>query len=476
MAAEVFSFAQVLGVELLRVPDSPAADFQDSPANVLPFPSELDPKEYRQFTLPTGETLPLSGLKALYMQALISTSRENPLLDSDARNALRKPGEDITPKKLQRRLLQTRWQLNEWFQAYGIRYAVAECFHEVSPSQLQRAHYLRPFERIEPDEMKELADPATHLTNETDHGVPPAIPETPTVPSPPKTPSIQAQLRGLIEEGKYTYLQITALLYPGIPLATAKNRLSPQLNRLRGTLLNEGLFIPDGRKNLGGVVTVKKIGEEDALQTPEQVKEKSVMEHAVENENTPITPPTTTDNPDTVPQEAEDFSDEDEPAQIINRAQKRAEAKTSPKSKLTITQNPDFPGKVEARIEIPGKGKTPGLQLSRDEALLFETIFTSPQSYTHPDLELKMVDIARSAVFDSRGGFERVFNSLNKKLTKWHINISFNDKEQLVLSNATDNPLTLTPVFRDYESDFEERLQGQERQRRRQPSHGKLRL
>lgn len=482
MSAEITSLAQVSGVGLLRVPKSPAADFQDSPSNVLPFPSELDSKEYRQFTLPTGETIPLSGFKALYLQSLLSTSRENPLLDSDARSILRKPGEDITPKKLQKRALQTKWQLEEMFYAYGIPYTVTECFHEVSPGELQRAKYLRHLETVEPDAMEELANTSSFPANEDEQSPPFTTSETSISPS-EEIPafSIQDQLRGLIEEGKYTFSQIAGLIYPGIPLGAARNRLSPQLQRLRGTLLNEGLCVPDGRHNSGGVVSMKSLAEaaadaarplpEEHEVAPEQTPEKTLPKP---QEDTPAAEQTTDQPQQTAEEEA--LAPEDLPSEEIkDPIERRVESRSSGRPKLVLEHTPESPGKVTARIQIPGRGRTRGLELNTDEAILFHTLFTSPASYTHGRLELAMVDIARSDAFDKFGGFERVFNSLNRKLGAWRMAIGLDEDNRFVFVSASSKLLTLTPIYRNLDKDFENSGLG-ERQRRRQPSHGKQKL
>lgn len=475
MSAEITSLAQVTGVELLRVPSSPTANFQEAPPNVVPFPSELDPKEYRQFTLPTGETISLRGFKALYLQALLPTSRDNPLLDSDARNALRRPGEDITPKKLQRRLLQIRYQLEEVFRTYSIRYGINECFHEVSPGELQRAKYLIPLESFGLDEMEKPTDSYIPSTNEAEHSTP-GTPETAVAPYGPEFTSIQVQLKRLIAEGKYTLNQIADLIYPEVSLDAARNRLSSQLQRLRGNLFKEGLCIPDGRGNQGGVVSLKSLEEvaaDVALHLPgEQNAAPGLPPKG--NLPPPPAPGKTVEQPQR--QEEEVLAPEDLPsAEIKNPIERRVESRSSGRPKLTLDHAPESPGKINAQIQIPGRGKTRALELSWDEAILFQTLFTSTTSYTHEHLELAMVDIARSDTFDEFGGFERVFNALNKKLKTWDMAIGLNEDKRFVFVNASDKTLTLTPVYRSPNKDIENSGL-KDRQRRRQPSYGKQKL
>jgi len=409
VSAETTSLAQVSGVGLLRVPKSPAADFQDSPSNVLPFPSELDLKEYRQFTLPTGETIPLSGFKALYLQSLLSTSRENPLLDNDARSILRKPGEDTTPKKLQKRLLQARWQLNEMFDAYGIRYTVTECFHEVSPGELQRAKYLRHLDTVEPDGMEERTNTSSLPTNEAERSVPSITSETPTAPLPQLEDEDVASENSLVEDVSQIAEETPATETYS---PTEKEDASPY---------------------------------EQVTEQPHQEEEDALL-------------------PEDLPS-----------AEIKDPIERRVESRSSGRPKLVLDQAPESPGKVTARIQIPGRGRTRGLQLSTDEAILLRTLFTSPASYTHGRLELTMVDIARSDAFDKFGGFERVFNSLNRKLGAWRMTIGLDENNRFVFVNASGKLLTLTPIYRNLDKDFENSGLG-ERQRRRQPSHGKQKL
>lgn len=543
MGAEIIALADITGVELMRVPVSSAADFGNSPPeNLVRFPGDIPFDEYRQFQFPTGEILPLNGFKALYLEALTNTDPDNPLLDEVARQALRKPNEEIPDGKLQSRLSRTRKSLREMLDGYGIPYSITECFHEVAPNELRSAAYLRPRNEetsvpIPEEEVGTLEttdDVSGEIVNEQRNSPVIAEPmntlaqrttgeelsQTPNSPSQDTNERavernvsipLAIQLRALLETNQYTYAEIISTLFPGIPLPEGRKKLHSPMLILKLRLAKEGKFIPDGRSNREGIATIRSLtisadnnhlpeGDETFAEnvgmetteitpekpsptsesddeTPKQTQNPDLSSAQAETEKSGDVPESYDQTPTQITYPSDDNTPVDEEAattQIQDPIERRVATRKSGKTKLVFFTNPDVQGRVTAQIEITGRGKTPKLELTGDEAMLFEAIFTSATPFTHERLEMAMVDVARSDIFEKVGGFEKVFNTLNRKLHVWRIGIDFNENSEFILVNGKLKPLALTPLSRNNEEENLKRNEG--RQRRRQPSHGKLRL
>jgi hypothetical protein len=172
--------------------------------------------------------------------------------------------------------------------------------------------------------------------------------------------------------------------------------------------------------------------------------------------------------------------EEDSPADIQDPIEKRWQTKVeegneNKKPKLMFFLQNDSPGHPLAQIEIPRRGKTKKIEMTRNEAYLLQTVFTSSYPYTREEIELKLVDIARTKAFEQIGGFEKVFNALNIKLSAWRICLTFNEEGQIILSDVKTTPPTIiSPIDRSNEAESLDRFEGKQRHRR--PYHGKLRL
>lgn len=172
-----------------------------------------------------------------------------------------------------------------------------------------------------------------------------------------------------------------------------------------------------------------------------------------------------------LPPEVEDAREVQQIPSVIEKRAALRNEKNVPR--LIRYKDPDTQ-LLYAQIETPSGKHTKPLNLTSDELNLFRTIFENSDVYSRTKLELAMVDISRSRTYESNGGFELAFNSLNQKLLRgWNICVAFNEDGRAVLTSPNSQQSIATTSPRSVEDDESERNEGRIRKGKR-PSHGKL--
>ena len=273
-------------------------------------------------------------------------------------------------------------------------------------------------------------------------------------------------LRRLADEGLYTRKQLLQALFPDMDEKRQSDNFAITLNRLKKSLMLEGASIPDGRLSPGGTV---KIFRSEATQL------RAGVDIELEQETTPTE--VIAENTDQVPHPSDDReagANEKVDIQVsVLEIPKNGVCNDTQTKPMLIAPLDRDTGLFSTHINMPNGKKTKSVELSSDEYHLFEAIFTKANTFSREELELAMINIARSATFDGLGGFERVFNSLNTKiLSKWNMCLVFNDNGFAVLTGPDGPQASLIPQVRKAESDREVRREG--RIHKRQFSHRKL--
>lgn len=260
-------------------------------------------------------------------------------------------------------------------------------------------------------------------------------------------------LRQLIEEGVYSNSQIIDILFPDTPRNKQSINLKVHLTKLRNILKDEDAYIPDRRLFPEANLRI-------LYNPPTLLKEETAMVLQSDVPSDPISDP--------VKEGAARVALPSDPRnvkQIPDVIEKRdALRRENNVPRLIRYKDPDTQ-LMYTQIETPNGKHTKPLNLTSDELNLFRTIFENSGVYSRVKLELAMVDISRSTAYESSGGFELVFNSLNQKILKdWKICITFNDEECAVLGSP-DQHQNLTRVTQHTESDYSGRQPGNVRKR-----------
>ncbi len=279
-------------------------------------------------------------------------------------------------------------------------------------------------------------------------------------------------LRRLIEEGTHTNGQIMDILFPNMDRARKSKNLTIHLNQLRDRLREENAYIPDRR--LSPEADLRILYNKTALLeegTPTVLESDATTERIVDDwERTTEAKKKRKDLPlttrEVIPHMDRRGKGSVGVQQIPDVIEKRAALRSESNiSKLIRYKDPDTQ-LLYAQIETPNGRRTKPLNLSLDELNLFLTIFENSDVYTRVKLELAMVDISRSSAYESSGGFELTFNSLNQKILKdWKICITFNDDGCAVLGSP-DQHQNLAIDTQHTESDYSGRQPGNVRKRR----------
>lgn len=273
-------------------------------------------------------------------------------------------------------------------------------------------------------------------------------------------------LRRFADEGLFTRKQLMQALFPDMSGKRQSDNFAITLNRLKKSLMLEGASIPDGRLSPGGTIrifrnetTQLEAGVDIALEQEVIAEDTGQKQHSPDHQ-----------------EDTNEKSNIEAPVLEINDSITASETPSNTQNKpMLIAPLDRDTGLFSTRIKMPSGKRTKPVELSSDEYHLFEAIFTKANTFSRDELELAMINIARSSTFDGFGGFEKAFNSLNAKiLSKWNMCLIFNDSGFAVLTGPDGPQASLIPQRQKTESDSTIRREG--RIHKRQFSRGKLKL
>jgi hypothetical protein len=398
---------------------------------------------YHPILFPAGEILSLKGKTAIYLEVLLSTTENTPLLDEAARELLRK-NQNESPEILNRRLDMAKRSLTEKLAASGIPYSLAECFYQITPNESVRASYLLHHQDLENSHFEQVMKDIH--------------------PKKFQQLSILQQACIILQQfasdeipmSRQELVNVMSKLHPEWSQEKAHHNVGSAMNslKLKGIpviTLKEGrnVFNYIDEKN-GESIDYK----DDFLKDPHTFRLIIQNEGATDEDERYSFEPIA-DNDTAIPKVITPVSEE--------RKYKGPIIHSSPVYEIR--------GLHEMQIEIPGKGKTSTLRFATEEKELFSRILGSSTPYKRENLEIAMTGTLLNA-FNGIGGLENVIKSLNEKLATWRIQIQIDDEGNVVVNPYNQKSAQeLKPIDTNNRN-----LEYHEERKRRNPRHKNLKL